>query len=215
MRLHPEDELKITPIAVIDVNKEKADQASHLLICTFSSLQAISLIKQNAKKIPRTVRFNARVPIEYMPKLNEHLKIQGQLRQMRNYEGNPLVKSRLNTDRGHILLEVADRIGDRWSPFRTRSSFMPRSRTNLPQTSSSTTPPKYTLLQYRWETPLNTDAQNSIKQLASTLNTENVSFNHTNHILNITTKHNQEALVSSTIATNPHISSANLTTVAH
>ena len=215
MRLHTEDEQKITPITVIDVNREKEDQASHLLICTFSSIQAISLLKQNARKIPRTIKFNTRVPMEYQPKLNEHLKIQGKLRQMSNNEGNPLVKTRLNTDRGHILLEVSDRIGDGWSPFRTRTSFMPQCRANLPQTSTSTTPPKYTLLQYKWETPLNTEAQNSLKQLASTLNTENVSFNHTNHILNITIQHNQEALVSSSIARNPHISSANLTTVAH
>ena len=215
MRLNPEDEQKITPITVIDVNKEKPDQSSHLLICTFSSIQAISLLKQNARKIPRAVRFNTRVPTHYQPTLNEHLKIQGQLRQMRNSEGNPLVKTRLNTDRGHILLEVSDRVADGGSPFRTRTSFMPQSRTNLPQTTTSASPQKYTLLQYKWETPLTTDAQNSLKQLLSTLSTENASFNHTNHVLNITIKHNQEATISSAIARNPNISSAILNTVAH
>ena len=142
MRLNPEDEQKVTPITVIDVNKEKPDQSSHLLICTFSSIQAISLLKQNARKIPRAVKFNTRVPTLFQPTLNEHLRIQGQLRQMRNHEGSPLVKTRLNTDRGHILLEVADRVGDGWSPFRTRTAFMPQSRMNLPQTTTTSSPPK-------------------------------------------------------------------------
>ena len=215
MHLHHDDEMKITPISAIDINREKPEQLNHLLICTFSSIQAITLLKLNARKLSRAVKFNARVPPEYMPKLNEHLRTQNQLRQMRNNDGNPLVKSRLSTDRGHILLEVADRVGQGWSPFRIRSSFMPQSRTNIPQASASTTLPKYTLLQYRWDSPLNTEAQNSIKQLATTLDIENISFNHTNHLLNITTKHAQEAHVSDTIATNPHMSSSTLTSVAH
>merc|ERR1711954_151639 len=57
MSLNTEDEAKITPISVFDANKGKDNASTYFLICTFSSVQAISLIKQNAKKIPKQIRF--------------------------------------------------------------------------------------------------------------------------------------------------------------
>merc|ERR1711954_23674 len=45
MKLTPEDEAKVTPIAVFDANKAKESANSHFLICTFSSIQAIAIIK--------------------------------------------------------------------------------------------------------------------------------------------------------------------------
>merc|ERR1712081_26651 len=63
MSLNTEDKAKITPISVFDANKGKDNASTHFLICTFSSVQAISLIKQNAKKIPNQVRFCPRVPL--------------------------------------------------------------------------------------------------------------------------------------------------------
>ena len=44
MNLNTEDEAKTTPIAVFDANKGKDTANTHFLICTFSSLEAISLI---------------------------------------------------------------------------------------------------------------------------------------------------------------------------
>merc|ERR1711954_174059 len=73
MSLNREDKAKITPISVFDANKGKDNASTHFLICTFSSVQAISLIKQNAKKIPKQVRFCPRVPLQYTTTLNEFL----------------------------------------------------------------------------------------------------------------------------------------------
>ena len=47
------DEAKAFPLSVFDANKGKEGATNHLLICTFSSLDAISIIKQNAKKNPQ------------------------------------------------------------------------------------------------------------------------------------------------------------------
>ena len=45
MNINPEDKAKITPISVFDANKGKESASTHILICTFSSVQAMSLIK--------------------------------------------------------------------------------------------------------------------------------------------------------------------------
>ena len=92
---------------------------------------------------------------------------------------------------------------------------MPQSKSNLSQTSTLNRTPKYTLLQYKWETPLNTAAQNNLKNLLSTLNLENSSFNPTNHVLNITIKHSLENATREAIARNPHASTSKCSSVAH
>ena len=65
MRPNWEDETKLTPISVIFLNRQKANIESHLLLCTFSSLDGVSLLKQNAYKLSRQVTFNPRVPSKY------------------------------------------------------------------------------------------------------------------------------------------------------
>merc|ERR1712081_98638 len=55
MNLNNEDKSKVTPISVFDANKGKDTANTHVLICTFPNRHAISLIKQNAKNIPKPV----------------------------------------------------------------------------------------------------------------------------------------------------------------
>merc|ERR1711954_102456 len=80
MALNTEDEAKTTPIAIFYANKGKEAANNHFLICTFSSLDAISIIEQNARKIPTQVRFCPRVPLQYTTAMNKFLKTQGQIR---------------------------------------------------------------------------------------------------------------------------------------
>merc|ERR1711954_470030 len=89
VNINPEDEAKITPISVFDANKGKESANTHFLICTFSSVQAILIIKQNAKRIPKQVRFCPRVPLQYTDTLNEYLKTQGQIRLLKDKNGIP------------------------------------------------------------------------------------------------------------------------------
>merc|ERR1711954_449858 len=65
MNLNDEDKSKVTPISVFDANKGKDTANTHVLICTFPNRHAISLIKQNAKNIPKPVRFCPKVPPQY------------------------------------------------------------------------------------------------------------------------------------------------------
>merc|ERR1712081_149630 len=102
MNLNTEDKAKITPISVFDANKGKDTAKTHLLICTFSSHQAISLIKQNAKKIPKQVRFCPKVPVLYTATINDFLKTQGQIRLLRDKDGIPLAKTKIATNKGHL-----------------------------------------------------------------------------------------------------------------
>merc|ERR1711942_555243 len=125
MKLTPEDEAKVTPIAVIDANKAKESANSHFLICTFSSVQAIAIIKQNAKKIPKQVRFCPRVPLKYTEALNEYLKIQGQIRLLKDKNGTPIARTRLSTNKGYLMLEKSDRIGETFGPYHPIKTFIP------------------------------------------------------------------------------------------
>merc|ERR1711954_342422 len=93
MNLNNEDKSKVTPISVFDANKGKDTANTHVLICTFPNRHAISLIKQNAKKIPKPVRFCPKVPPQYTTTLNQFLKTQGQIRLLRDKDGIPLAKS--------------------------------------------------------------------------------------------------------------------------
>merc|ERR1711954_34813 len=110
MNLNTEDEAKITPISVFYANKGKDTANSHFLISTFSSLKAISLIKQNAQKIPKQVRFCPRVPLQYKATLNQFLKTQGQIRLLRDEDGITLAKTRITTNKGHLVLEKSYRV---------------------------------------------------------------------------------------------------------
>ena len=215
MNLSHKDQQKLTPIAVIDINKEKPTQNHHLLICTFSSLEAISLLKQNARHLPRAIKFNPRVPHQYLATMTEQLKQQNQLRMMRNKNGDPLVKSRIITNKGHLILEVADRVDESWGPYYTRSSFIPTSGTSIPTTVIRTPPHKYVLLQYRWENPVTMDIQNRYKSLLQRLELENFSFNGSKHTLNITVKAEFERQTTAEMNKDPQTTMANRVTIAH
>merc|ERR1711954_123482 len=125
MNLTPEDEAKITPIAVFDANKAKESANSHFLICTFSSVQAIAIIKQNAKNIPKQVRFCPRVPLKYTEALNEYFKIQGQIRLLKDKNGTPIARTKLSTNKGHLILEKSDRIAETFGPYYPIQTFIP------------------------------------------------------------------------------------------
>ena len=215
LNLSHEDQQKLTPIAVININKEKPTQNHHLLICTFSSIEAISLLKQNAKHLPRAIKFNPRVPHQYLATMTDELKQQTQLRMMRNKDGNPLVKSRITTNKGHLILEVADRVDESWGPYYTRSSFIPTSGTNIPTTDIRTPPHKYVLLQHRWENPVTSEIQNRYKALLQRLDLENFSFNGSKHTLNITIKANLETLTVSEMSKDPLTTMATKSSIAH
>ena len=215
MNLDHEDEQKLTPISAIDINKDKPAQNAHLLICTFSSMEAITLLKQNAKHLPRVIKFNPRVPHQYIPALADQLRQQTQLRMLRTREGNPLVKSRLCTNKGHLILEVADRIGQGWSSFYTRNSFIPESGSSMPTIAPTTSNPKYVLLQYRWDTPTSTETQIRYNNLLTKLNPENFSFNGSKHVLNITIKADQEPTTISEMSKDPMTSSSTFSSIAH
>merc|ERR1711954_377616 len=116
MNINPEDKAKITPISVFDANKGKESANTHFLICTFSSVQAILIIKQNAKRIPKQVRFCPRVPLQYTDTLNEYLKTQGQIRLLKDKNGIPLARTKLTTKKGHLILKKSDRIAETFDP---------------------------------------------------------------------------------------------------
>merc|ERR1711954_182061 len=101
-------------------------------ICTFSSRHAISLIKQNAINIPKPVMFCPKVPLQYTTTLNEFLKTQGQIRLLREKDGIPLAKTRITTNKGHLVIEKSDRVGNSFSPFHPIGSFIPQSNGSVP-----------------------------------------------------------------------------------
>ena len=187
MNLNTEDEAKITPISVFDANKGKDTANTHFLICTFSSLQAISLIKQNAKKIPKQVRFCPRVPLQYTATLNEFLKTQGQIRLLRDKDGISLARTKITTNKGHLVLEKSDRVGDSFSPFYPIDSFIPQTNESVPSITPTPYQKTHALIQFRWDDPVSTASKETIKAHLEKAKMEHASFNHTSHLLNITT----------------------------
>ena len=139
MNLNNEDKSKVIPISVFDANKGKDTANTHILICTFPNRHAISLIKQNAKNIPKPVRFCPKVPPQYTTTLNQFLKTQGQIRLLRDEDGKPLAKTKITTNKGHLVLEKSDRVNDSFSPFYPIDSFIPQTNSRVP----STTPTPY------------------------------------------------------------------------
>merc|ERR1711954_235483 len=190
MNLNTEDEAKITPISVFDTNKGKDNANTHFLICTFSSLQAISLIKQNAKKIPKQVMFCPRVPLQYTSTLNEFLKTQGQIRLLRDKNGIPLSKTKITTNKRHLVLEKSDRVKDSFSPFYPIDSFIPQTNGSVPSITPTPYLKTHALIQCRWDDPVYTVSKEVIKAHLEKAKMEHASFNHTSHLLNITTMTN-------------------------
>ena len=216
MNANWEDKAMMTPTAVIDLNRNKPDFNSHLLLCSFGSMEGISLIKRNASNIPRGVTFNLSVPTPYSPHLNQFLKQQKALRMIKDKDGNTLVRSRISKNQGYLILETSDRINeDNWSAYCTKASFIPSSDETVPCISIASTTPKYTLLQYHWETPLPSPDQKRISDLLKTCDTMNFSFNRTGYSLAVTIKHELEERIQSKLRQDPQIAAARPQKVAH
>ena len=193
MNLNTEDKAKITPISVFDANKGKDTANTHVLICTFSSRHAISLIKQNAKNIPKPVRFCPKVPLQYTTTLNQFLKTQGQIRLLRDEDGKPLAKTKITTNKGHLVLEKSDRVNDSFSPFYPIDSFIPQTNGRVPSIIPTPYQKSHALIQCRWDGPISTTSKEEIKAHLEKAKMEYASFtsfNHTSHLLNITTMAN-------------------------
>ena len=159
-----------------------------MLICTFPSLDAISIIKRNAKKLPRHVKFCPRAAPQYTTTMNDFLKTQGQIRLLKDTNGIPLAKSRITTNKGHLVLEKSDRVGESFSRFYPIKSFIPQPTEDTPSTTTLPYPKTHTLIQCKWEYPIEPRAQNSIKEHLKHANFEYAFFNRTSHLLNITTR---------------------------
>ena len=208
MSLNTEDEAKTTPIAVFDANKGKEAANNHFLICTFSSLDAISIIKQNARKIPRQVRFCPRVPLQYTTAMNEFLKTQGQIRLLKDKDGISLAKTRITTNKGHLVLEKSDRVGDSFSSFYPINSFIPQTAESIPPTTPTPHKKTHSLIQCRWEDPVTPASKETIKTHLEKANFEYACYNHTSHLLNITTRIKDHDQTLSHLRSNPIISAS-------
>ena len=214
MNLNTEDEAKITPIAVFDANKGKDNANTHFLICTFSSLQAISLVKQNAKKIPKQVRFCPRVPLQYTTTLNKFLKTQGQIRLLRNKDGISLARTKITTNKGHLVLEKSDRTGDTFSPYYPIETFIPQTNESMPSITPTPYNKTHALIQCRWNDPVPTASKETIKTHLEKAEMEHASFNHTAHLLSVTTKLKDLDQTREYLRSNPIINSATVSSNA-
>ena len=163
MNLNNEDKSKVTPISVFDANKGKDTANTHILICTFPNRHAISLIKQNAKNIPKPVRFCPKVPPQYTTTLNQFLKTQGQIRLLRDEDGKPLAKTKITTNKGHLVLEKSDRVNDSFSPFYPIDSFIPQTNSRAPSTIPTPYQKSHALIQCRWDGPRSNPILNASK----------------------------------------------------
>ena len=193
MNLNNEDKSKVIPISVFDANKGKDTANTHILICTFPNRHAISLIKQNAKNIPKPVRFCPKVPPQYTTTLNQFLKTQGQIRLLRDEDGKPLAKTKITTNKGHLVLEKSDRVNDSFSPFYPIDSFIPQTNGRVPSIIPTPYQKSHALIQCRWDGPISTTSKEEIKAHLEKAKMEYASFtsfNHTSHLLNITTMAN-------------------------
>merc|ERR1712081_137162 len=214
MNINPEDEAKITPISVFDANKGKDNANTHFLICTFSSPQAISLIKQNAKKILKQVRFCPRVPLQYKTTLNKFLKTQGQIRLLRDKDRISLAKTKITTNKGYLVLEKSDRVGDSFSTFYPIDSFIPQTAESVPSTPPTPHQKTHTIIECRCDDPVTSASKEIIKAYLERAKLEHASFNHTSHLLNITTKINDHNQTLDYLRLNPIINTSKVNSSA-
>merc|ERR1711954_600725 len=214
MSLNTEDEAKITPISVFDANKGKDNASTHFLICTFSSVQAISLIKQIAKKIPKQVRFCPRVPLQYTNTLNKFLKTQGQIRLLKDKNGIPIARTKLTTNKGHLILEKSDRTAETFGPFYPIQTFIPEASDSALSISPIQHTKTHALIQCRWKEPVPLASQEEIKAHLKDADMEYASFNHTSHLLSITTKAHIHDKTSTYLRLNPTINASKISNEA-
>ena len=214
MNINPEDEAKITPISVFDANKGKESANTHFLICTFSSVQAISIIKQNAKRIPKQVRFCPRVPLQYTDTLNEYLKTQGQIRLLKDKNGIPIARTKLTTNKGHLILEKSDRTAETFGPFYPIQTFIPEASDSALSISPTKRTKTHALIQCRWKEPVSLASQEEINAHLKDADVEFASFNHTSHLLSITTKAHVHDKTATYLRLNPTINASKISSNA-
>ena len=184
MNISWEDRATMTPVSVINLNRNKPNFESHLLLHSFSSIEGISLVKRHAPKLSRGVSFNLCVPTPCSPHLNNFLKEQKALRLIKNKDGETLVRSKISISQGYLILETSDRISqDNWTNYRTKASFIPSSDETVPSITTTPCSPKYSLLQYNWDSPLPTSDQKIITETLKKCDTMNSSFNRSGYSL--------------------------------
>ena len=206
---------KLTPTSVVDLNSHKPQVNSHLLLCTFDSPETILLLKQNSAELPEHINYNPKVPPEYTTHLKDFIKQQKQLKLLKNKNREPLVKSRLSTHRGHLILETAEKIGENWTHYSTRSSFMPQSTNKAPSILKNKPDPKYSLLQYSWPEALPIASQNNIRNALKKLEIENFSFNSSGNHLNLTVAHSLATRIENELGKDHQFSTISPNVVAH
>ena len=203
------------PTTVTDLNKSKPNSNSHLLLCSFSPV-GISLIKKHAAKLPTGVSFNLSVPPAYSSQLKELLKIQRALRMIRNEKGEPVVRSRITTSKGHLLLETSDRTkNNNWTNYKTEASFFPSSDGTTSHIEKIPSSPQYSLLQYHWQSPLPPSDRMRLTETLKDCNILNFSFHKSGHSLSITNKPELEKRVQDKISRNLSVATAKTTRVTH
>merc|ERR1712081_84648 len=54
-----------------------------------------------------------------------YLKIQGQIRLLKDKNGTPITRTKLSTNKGHLILEKSDRIAETFGPYYPIQTFKP------------------------------------------------------------------------------------------
>ena len=166
------------------------------------------------KRIPKQVRFCPRVPLQYTDTLNEYLKTQGQIRLLKDKNGIPIARTKLTTNKGHLILEKSDRTGESFGPYYQIQTFIPEAS----DSALSITPTKrnkiHALIQCRWKDPVSPTSQQEIFTHLKGADVEFASFNHTAHLLNITTKAHAHDGTATHLRLNPTINASTISSNA-
>merc|ERR1712112_569065 len=176
---------------------------------------AITIIKQNAKNIPKQVRFCPRVPLKYTETLNEYIKTQGQIRLLKDKNGTPIARTKLSTNKGHLILEKSDRIAETFGPYYPIQTFIPEASDGILSISPTKPNKTHTLIQCRWKDPVSPTTKQEILTHLKDADVEYASFNHTSHLLNITTKFHNHDKITNHIRLNPTINALDNLKIAH
>ena len=172
------------------------------------------IIKQNAKRIPKQVRFCPRVPLQYTDTLNEYLKTQGQIRLLKDKNGIPIARTKLTTNKGHLILEKSDRTGESFGPYYPIQTFIPQASDSALSISPTPHTKTHALIQCRWKEPVPLASQEEIKAHLKNADMEYASFNHTSHLLSNTTKAHVHDKTSTYLRLNPIINAAKISSNA-
>ena len=140
--------------------------------------------------------------------MNEFLKTQGQIRLLKDKNGISLAKTRITTNKGHLVLEKSDRVGDSFSSFYPINSFIPQSAESIPPTTPPPHQKTHSLIQCRWENPITPESKETIKTHLKQANFEYAFYNRTSHLFNITTRIEDSAQTLSHLRLNPNINSS-------